>query len=148
MDANAVVCYARQLNQASELRGRLLKCQSGVSSFLFDINDIIIIEWVPRGQTVKQLYYIEVLRKSEEEKARSVEQQLVDFAPKKRLGSHCALCKTVLGGQMHYCARVSTVPTRSRIIQLIPDSKSEKCIYGNTFSSCRRGEGKNGPYLL
>ncbi|GFV53079.1 hypothetical protein TNCV_4644381 [Trichonephila clavipes] len=31
--------------------------------FLFDFDVIILTEWVPLGQTVKQQYYIEVLRK-------------------------------------------------------------------------------------
>ncbi|GFX27583.1 HTH_48 domain-containing protein [Trichonephila clavipes] len=34
-----------------------------VHRFLFDINGIIKIEGVPQGQTIKQQYYIEVLRK-------------------------------------------------------------------------------------
>ncbi|GFX46890.1 uncharacterized protein TNCV_4040351 [Trichonephila clavipes] len=36
------------------------------------------------------------LRKREEEKTRSVEQQHVDFAPRQRLGAHWALTETVL----------------------------------------------------
>ncbi|GFV15497.1 hypothetical protein TNCV_4835231 [Trichonephila clavipes] len=61
-------------------------------------------------------------RKSKVEKARSEEQQYVELAPTQRLDAHCALCKTVLGGQTHYCARESTVLIRSRTIRLLPDS--------------------------
>ncbi|GFX99771.1 transposable element Tcb1 transposase [Trichonephila clavipes] len=55
---------------------------------------------VPRGQTVKQQYYIEVLRKFRE-RERKIKQDLyskqhVDFAQREHLGAHCALCKTVI----------------------------------------------------
>ncbi|GFW48870.1 hypothetical protein TNCV_3900681 [Trichonephila clavipes] len=73
---------------------------------LVDINAIIMIDWVNRGQMLKKQYYIEVLRRFRERatKKRHVEQQHRDFAPRQRLGAHCALCKTVLSREPHYCA--------------------------------------------
>ncbi|GFU46257.1 hypothetical protein TNCV_2155821 [Trichonephila clavipes] len=38
----------------------------------------------------------------------------------------------------------TTTTTRSRTIRLLPASKNEKCIEGNSYSVCRRGEGKSG----
>ncbi|GFT56679.1 uncharacterized protein NPIL_92291 [Nephila pilipes] len=45
---------------------------------------------------------------------------------------------------MHYCARASSVPTKSRTMLALPVSKSELCIKRNTFLVYRGGEGKNG----
>ncbi|GFT72929.1 hypothetical protein TNCV_1976501 [Trichonephila clavipes] len=73
-------------------------------------------------RSVTILRYESKAVKNEEEKARSVEKQLVDFAPRQRVGAHCALCKIVLGGQTHYCALASTALTRSRTIRLVPVS--------------------------
>ncbi|GFW84662.1 hypothetical protein TNCV_2597071 [Trichonephila clavipes] len=72
-----------------------------------------MIEWVPQGK---------IQRKSEEEKARPVEKQHMDFASRQRLCAHCALCKNVLVGQTHYSATPSTVLTRSLTIRLLPVS--------------------------
>ncbi|GFX31372.1 hypothetical protein TNCV_2061881 [Trichonephila clavipes] len=79
-----------------------------------------MIEWVPRGQTVKQQYYIEVLRKSEE-KAREICRTTRGFCTKTT--PRCKkLCKRVLDGQAHYCNRASTVLTRSQAIRFLPIS--------------------------
>ena len=114
----------------------------------FDINGIIMIEWVPQGQTVNQHYYIETLKKLRErvrkKKNKSVEQQLVAFAPRQRPGAQCPLCEAVFGRKMHYWARASTILTRSRTMRLLFVSQIEKFFEGNTFPVCRRGEDKNG----
>ncbi|GFV11642.1 hypothetical protein TNCV_976321 [Trichonephila clavipes] len=75
---------------------------------------------VPQGTTVKQQHYTEILKKFGERGMihRFVRQQLVDFAPRQRLGTHCVLCKTIIVGQTHQDARTSAVLTNSRPIRL------------------------------
>ncbi|GFS99312.1 hypothetical protein TNCV_1601231 [Trichonephila clavipes] len=68
----------------------------------------------------------------------------MDLAPRQRSNAHCALCKTVISEQTLYCARESTVLTKSRNISLISVFKREEYIDENTLSVCRRLEGKNG----
>ncbi|GFW72156.1 hypothetical protein TNCV_4790431 [Trichonephila clavipes] len=66
----------------------------------------------------KKKHYVEVLRRLRE-KIRPVKQQNVDYAPRLPLDAHCALCKVVLGGQIHYCARASIIFTRPYSIRLL-----------------------------
>ncbi|GFY14425.1 transposable element Tc3 transposase [Trichonephila clavipes] len=46
--------------------------------------------------------------RARKKKPRSAEQKHLDFAPRQPPGEQCTPCKTVLGGQTHYCARAST----------------------------------------
>nr|CAH7745967.1 unnamed protein product [Callosobruchus chinensis] len=73
----------------------------------FDVRGVIMVEWVPQGQTVNQKYYIEVLeklRESEEEKTRHVEKQFMDFAPGQRARSQCALGEAVFSEKVNSSA--------------------------------------------
>ena len=49
----------------------------------FDIQGIVMAEWVPSGQTVNQQYYIEVLTKlrEREKETTGIMEKRVDFAP-------------------------------------------------------------------
>ena len=54
---------------AQTIFGRQRKLRSKVEAMLivfFDIQEIVMTEWVPSGQTVNQQYYIEVLTKLHE----------------------------------------------------------------------------------
>ncbi|GFV72122.1 hypothetical protein TNCV_2460551 [Trichonephila clavipes] len=66
-----------------------------------------MIDWVHTDQTVKQQYYIEVMRKFRDrvrkKKPKPIEQKHMDFASRQRLGAHWALCKAVFGGQTLFC---------------------------------------------
>ncbi|GFV32752.1 hypothetical protein TNCV_3312331 [Trichonephila clavipes] len=80
-----------------------------------------MIEWVPRGHTIKHQYYIEVPRKLTErvrKKRKDLQSNNTWILNQDNVPMHIALPlpKTVLGGQTHYCARGSTVLPRSRTI--------------------------------
>ncbi|GFT31924.1 hypothetical protein TNCV_3467921 [Trichonephila clavipes] len=70
------------------------------------LNGIIMTEWVPQG--LKQQYYFEVLEKFRErvrKKKLDLQNHNMGILHQDNfLGAHCALCKTVLGEQTHYCA--------------------------------------------
>ncbi|GFV46770.1 hypothetical protein TNCV_1882291 [Trichonephila clavipes] len=57
----------RKVVYDNECSGRSMPSSTGQClSFLFNINDISLIEWIPQGQTVKWQYYTDVLGKFRE----------------------------------------------------------------------------------
>ncbi|GFW14972.1 hypothetical protein TNCV_4659331 [Trichonephila clavipes] len=58
--------------------------------------------------------------KESKDVSESEEQQYGDFAPRQRLGAHCALCEIGIGGKTHYGVRSSTILTRFCTIRFIP----------------------------
>jgi len=54
------------LAENQESSNEQVQIEGDAYRFFFDIKGIIMIEWVPQGQTVNQKYYIEVLIKLRE----------------------------------------------------------------------------------
>ena len=43
-----------------------IKSQNNVADFIFDVRGIVLYEFVPTGQTVNQVYFLEVLKRLRE----------------------------------------------------------------------------------
>ena len=59
----------------------------------FDIQGIVMAEWVPSGQTVNQQYYIEILMKLRGRVRRK--EKRVDFAPGQHASPQRIVCDVI-----------------------------------------------------
>jgi len=115
----------------------------------FDIQGIVMAEWVPRGQTVNQPYYIKVLMKLRERVRRKWPELwrngwilYQDNAP-----AHNALSVTqFLANKNITVLGAPTLLARPRSLRFLPLPKDQVSAQRNAFCVGRKCESKNGGY--
>ncbi|GFS82241.1 hypothetical protein TNCV_3340011 [Trichonephila clavipes] len=66
---------------------------------------------------------------------------------RQRPGAYCVPCKTVLGGQTHYCVRASIHHIRSRCVRFLPVFKMKNALKGTYFESVVEVKAKTANLL-